>query len=712
MEKDFATLELLNSRPKLRGDLHFKTQEFDNETTYLLEDPIRSKFFRIGLPEYRFLQYLNGFRTVGEALNLTSGELGDQAIDEHESATIIDFMFENELFTAVSESHQEILSKKRKKQQDSSVLKKLNLLFLKMPLFNPDKALNLCIPWLKWLLSKGFAVVWVLAFMSAIVALLSNSSQFGQQASQMFSANNVLWMVVAWVLLKCIHELFHGLVCKKYGGNVYEAGVIWILFAPIGYVDATSSWMFQSKWQRIFTAAAGMYIEIFIAAIFTWVWVLTDFGPLKELAFNIVVLASITTLLFNANPLMKFDGYYIFSDLVEVPNLYGEGMTYVRHLGKKYLLMDSTEFPERSKRESRIIKIYGVASFVWRMFIMATIFIIASQFFHGLGLLLVIISSVIMFGIPLFNLFKYLKERYFLDKGKVIWMLTRFSLLVLGMFLVFTQLQFKQDIKSPAIVDYSNKDDIHAKLAGFVSEVLVEDGETVKEGQAVLRLVNPELRSEYGQLSQQLRKISVQRRSLLLDRKITELQALDDRITSIRSQLAVKKEKLDNLFVKAQLDGAIFLNSRFSAIGQFVSEGEKLGTIAGIGRNKVYSLFHQRHFGQLEGKQGQATRVAIGEKLVNGVINRITPNASKEVNYPELTTVGGGSISVFSSQDGSSNGLQLLDAHFKVEIDIIGDEQFKPGQTGIAEVQGNSTSIGKYWYETVSRWVDKLATQI
>ena len=124
-----------------------------------------------------------------------------------------------------------------------------------------------------------------------------------------------------WVVLKLIHELAHSLVCKKYGGRVASCGILVLLMIPMPYVDVTSSWRFENKWKRILTSAAGMLSEVFVAAIACYVWANSQPGPIQYHAGNVIITASLHTLLFNINPLMRFDGYYMLADWLEIPNL-------------------------------------------------------------------------------------------------------------------------------------------------------------------------------------------------------------------------------------------------------------------------------------------------------------------------------------------------------------------------------------------------------
>jgi len=638
MKTDFGTQELKHSRPKLREDIRFNQQTHHQEINYIVEDPIKSKYFRIGLPEYRFISLLNGQCSIGDALSQIAKELGNDAFSEHEAAVVLDWLLEMELLVPSSGIKQHELDNRRQKSKDQANLKYANLLFLKIPLFNPEKLLTLLSPMFSWMLGRGFFVVWLLVVFSGIYQVVVNAERFKVSGDQLFSLHNWAWLIGAWIILKVIHELFHGLVCKKFDGKVYEAGVIWILFAPIGYVDATSSWMFDSKWKRMYTAAAGMYIEIFIAAIFAWVWVYAEPGPFRELAYNILILASVTTLLFNANPLMKFDGYYIFSDFVEIPNLYQEGSAYVRHLGKKYLLGMNSQFPSRSVKQDLIIKVYGICSFIWRILVMLTLMIIANHLFFGAGIVLVISSLFVMLGIPLFRLFMLFKDGGQFEQPNIWQFVIRLSLLLGIVFIAITQFTFKQDVAAPSVVDFKSIQNIYAKHEGFVQEYFVVDQAYVEQGQPILQLQNSQLTASIQALELKVKQAKLQQNALLKERKIANLQALNQKMNALALQLKEKQQQQQSMTVLANESGRVILPEVQTMINRFVDRQTILAKVVNDQDKHLVFTVEQSDFNQLQQRQGEPVNIHIyGRKKVTGKIAHVSPKASRATEYPQLT---------------------------------------------------------------------------
>lgn len=712
MNIDFGTQELQHSRPVLRDDIRFSQQTHDNEQVYVVEDPVKSKYFRIGLPEYRFVSLLNGKHTIGEALSQIAKELGNDAFSEHEAAVVLDWLLEMELLLPTSGVKQLELDSKRQKSKDQANMKYLNLLFLKVPLFNPERFLTALTPMMTWMLGPSFLCVWVIVVLSGAYQIVVNSEKFTVSGAQIFGLHNWLWLFVAWIILKVVHELFHGLVCKKLGGHVYEAGVIWILFAPIGYVDATSSWMFDSKWKRIYTAAAGMYIEIFVAGVFAWLWAYSDPGPFRELAYNVVILASITTLLFNANPLMKFDGYYIFSDLVEIPNLYQEGAAFVKHLGKKYFLGLQSTFPSRSPKQDWIIRIYGVCSFVWRILVMVTLLIIANHLFFGAGILLVITSLIMLLGVPLFKLFMFFKDGNSFEQPNPWKFLLRMSLFLITISYVLTQFTFSKDIAAPSVVDYKEIQNMFASHDGFIEQYFVEDGQQVDVDQPILKLKNTQLDASVKAVQIKLNQIELRRNEFLSDGRIANLQALNKKIHVLRLQLEEKIQQQKSLLVLASEAGQVTLPEVQTMLGRYVDRNTILAKIVNNQQKNIVFIVEQRDFNQLQSKKGSQINVYItGRGKVTGEIYRVSQQASNVTRYPQLTSLGGGVVPALS-QGNSNQELSLVTPYFEVVVDSDHLNHMFVGETGWVEFSGENLSLALFWQQKVGQWVDNILQQI
>ena len=437
----------------LRSDLVFSPQQIDGKSGYLIEDPVNSKFYRIGIPEYKFISLLDGSTSVADALRATAVTLADQAFTQDEAATICKWLVDVGLAHTRESSHAGRLAAAAQDADQKGLVQRFNPMFIRLPLLQPDRFLDKIAPWLSWTHGPMGWTLWMVLGLVASCQLVVHWDRFTSETNGIFASSRWVWLGLTWLLLKIIHEVSHGLVCKRYGGTVREGGVVFVLFAPLAYVDVTSSWRFPSKWQRIHTAAAGMYAELLLASLAVVVWSGTGPGLINDTAFNLIIMASFTTLVFNANPLMRFDGYYIFSDLLEIPNLYPSGQQYVRYLVHRYLLSTKATPPRWSKRKNGIIKCYGVSAVLWRVVVSVSLVIAASAMFAGAGLALAIIATMMWVGFPLLKFAKlFFADPSLTRKNRTQFLVRTGVCLTLGT-LILTFVPWPGFIRAPAIVE-------------------------------------------------------------------------------------------------------------------------------------------------------------------------------------------------------------------------------------------------------------------
>ena len=335
------TFEFSQARLKLKDALRFTMRQTGGSIEYLVEDEVTGRFFRVGMPQYTFLTMLDGQRTVSTALMKTATLLRENAIDENEAANLCKWAIESGLIESETGNSSARQQEHHEAQQKQKVISYLNPMMMRIPLFNPDPQITSISRFVNFLISPFGAMLWLVVVFWGFSMLARNWQDFWSNRVSSFGGVDLLWLAATWAILKVIHELAHSLVCKRFGGRVNSCGVLFLLMIPMPYVDVTTSWRFDNKWKRILTSAAGMLAEIFIAAIASYIWVTSNPGPLQYHAGNVIISATLVTLMFNINPLMKFDGYYMLADYLEIPNLATHGRQWLKgffnrlYFGKK-----------------------------------------------------------------------------------------------------------------------------------------------------------------------------------------------------------------------------------------------------------------------------------------------------------------------------------------------------------------------------------------
>ena len=273
--------ELGRTKLTLRPDLIFSPGSFGGDNCYTVEDPVNSSFYRVGIAEYRFISLLDGDSTVGHVLALLARTYPDTALTEGEAAVVCRWLVESELAFTSESSRPARLKETADAATRARTWQNWNPTTVRLPLLQPDRFFDAVIRWISWLYSPSALAVWLIVAVVAAYHVASRWDRFVASSQGIFASDNWLWLGLAWIALKVLHELSHGAVCKRYGGTVREAGIMLIMLAPVAYVDVTSSWSFRSKWQRLHTAAAGMIVELIIASLAALVWSFTEPGTLS-----------------------------------------------------------------------------------------------------------------------------------------------------------------------------------------------------------------------------------------------------------------------------------------------------------------------------------------------------------------------------------------------------------------------------------------------
>ena len=262
-----STLEFGQARLKLKESLRFDMRQSGNSVTWICEDEVTGRFFQLGLPQYTFLTMLDGQRTVSTALMKTATLLREHAIDESEAANVCKWAIESGLVETESGNSAARRNEQHQQQRNQQLVSWLNPMMLRIPLFDPDKLLAKAENLLGFLVSPFGLLIWLVVVIAGFFQLLMHWEEFFVNRVSSFGASDLVWIALTSLVLKLIHEVAHGVVCKKYSGRVKSCGILILLMIPMPFVDVTSSWRFPNKWQRILTAAAGMLSELFIAAL-------------------------------------------------------------------------------------------------------------------------------------------------------------------------------------------------------------------------------------------------------------------------------------------------------------------------------------------------------------------------------------------------------------------------------------------------------------
>ena len=542
------------------------------------------------------------------------------------------WLLENDLAQIADESDTARRAQETSAGKTSEILQHLNPFWLRIPLLNPDRVLTWLLPMCGWLFSRSLSVFGLILIGVGIGAIGTYWDTFLASSHLIFSPHNWLSMLIVWILLKIVHEMGHALVCKRYGGEVREMGLVFILFAPAAYVDVTSSWRFSSKWQRIHVAASGMYIELALAAVAAIAWSQTDSLVIRHWLFNVILMASLSTVLFNANPLMRFDGYYLLADLLEIPNLSTEGARFVQQLGSRLFLGTRSTSPERLGSRGWWIRGYGLAAWAWRLVVCASLLAASSLLFHGAGILLGVAGLLCWFGKPCVRILGGL-YRHFHEMPLLV---VRAGLVTAGfaaiLWVSLAWMPWPTSITAPAIVEYTDLSIVRSRVDGFVEKIHVRDGQHVEAGELLLELNNDQLQMELRQLESSVSQAASLHRSALNEHDAAQAQVALSNQQALLERLAEIRQQCDHLRVLAPVDGRVVARNLRNLIGTYVNEGDELMAVGDERRKELLISVAQEQADEVLPRLGQITHFRLGNcGIYEGTLLRVEPRASRDV---------------------------------------------------------------------------------
>ncbi len=702
-EKDHRIRDLGLMILALRPDLRFMPRTAGGEPCYLVEDAVNSKYYTIGIPEYTFISCLDGRTSVAKALSLTARAVPQDALTEDDAATICRWLIDAELaFTAESTDSQRLAQAANKRAGFQWT--QWNPLFMKLPLCFPDRVLDRMLPWTGWLYSGTTGAVTFALVLVAAYRVFAQWDRFAAASVGVFTPSRWIWLGLCWLALKIVHEISHGAVCKKYGGSVHEAGVILILFAPLAYVDVTSSWRFKSKWQRIHTAAAGMHIEILIASLAALGWAATAPGFVNDLCFHLVLMAGATTLLFNANPLMRFDGYYILADLLDVPNLYADGQLFLRYLARRYVLGVPAELSSGSPARDLFIRLYGVAAFCWRTTVSFCLILAAATLFHGAGLVVALLATVMWLVVPAVKLAVYL----FRGDGWENPNRLRFACVVVPAlvcaFLFVNKVPWPGVTLAPAIVEYAPLAVVRAGSPGFVRQIEVQSGQFVEQGQLIAILENQELELELRDLAAAIEQTILKGRVFKQREQMAAYQAEQKELESLRKQYAEKRAEVEQLTVRAPLSGRVIARDPRALLGTYASPGSEIVSLGNEHQKELRLAIEQEDVDEFSSHIGRWIDIRIhGKPRLKCKLSRVPPRAGIVPPHVSLCAPYGGLLEVRPKRnrepDLPEDQFELLKPRFTGVVSLTGQEsaRLRVGQRGVAWLpRGQGSTIAAH----------------
>ena len=699
--------------PQVRGDLEITEQVYFGKSCYVLKDPTTLRYYRLRPPEYCIFQMLDGQREMDDVLKELAGRFPK---DEFDRQAVMNFIImlrgANLLQTSGQASSDYLL--KRKAMMKKGIFKKIQqeFLFYRIPLLDPDKFLN-------WL-DRNFGSIifsrfmkyfaWLILF-GAIFLVVGDIDKFSQR-QPLLSWINLLYMFPVIVIVKAVHEIGHGLTSKHFGSEVHEMGILFLVFMPCAYCDVSDSWMIREKNLRMWITAAGIVIEIMLASLATYVWAITPGGTIvNQFALNLMIMASLNTLLFNGNPLLRYDGYYFLMDLMEIPNLKQKGSGYLWYLMQRYVLgvKDANEPIDVRGREPAVLG-YGICSAFYRWFIMFAIVSMVWKILdpYGWG----VVGAVMAIGCiynalvtPLAKFFKFLLDSW--DRIHFHKVTAAILLLLIGGGIYgILGIKIEQSVDAQCVLRPQNLHPLYVTRAGFIdpqkNQNLVQDGQVVRAGEVLLVLSDPELEVRVAQMAVELKQLNNARDRTLQAGMSEKAVELNSQIAGLTVLYQRAQANLDKLTIKAEGEGVVQLRTKMpmrNLVGSYLPVGTALMGVYQPNNFEAVAAINKRDFGKIEPDQPVKIKLwSMDSQEFESVVKEKPAEPVRKMSSAAFSTVYKGEVPTMPAAD-EQEALEPADVTYELELQIIDQQsQLRDGMVGRVKIIVQEKSLWQSFY--------------
>ena len=564
-----------------RQDLIVSEQWQRGERVFVVKDPLALKYYRFSAREYAVLQWLDRPSSIDELLQRSNRELAEAPLDEHEIKSFINALHANGLVINQRRGQGQKLIERRTAQRKEKYRRlAANVLSMRLPGIDPTTVLNVLYPWTKWFFTRYAIVAVALLAIVALVLLAMRASQLPSEfvaLHEYFGPGNWLLLAMTFAVTKMLHELGHALACRRCGGECREIGVMLLVLTPCLYCDVSDSWMLPSKWQRAAIAAAGMYVEVTLAALATILWANSEPGTLHYLALQVILVCSVSTLLFNGNPFARYDGYYILADLVEVPNLREEAKA---ALSARLWSLVGVRRNDLPAHPAWSLTLFGLGTTLYRWVLLASILWVLHHLLSSRGLEVVwqcialsVFASVVF--TPTRRVIRLLLQRKVVESMNYRRLIFTAAIasVAAGCFL---WLPLPRKVASTFATRFANAELVVAPIASTLDRVYVEPQERVNQGELIAELRSDDLELEIARLTADVMSLERRCQALQFERfsnphAIELLAPVEQMLQATREQLAERTADRGALRLVAPRAGLVLAPSRRAATSNDVT---------------------------------------------------------------------------------------------------------------------------------------------
>jgi len=700
--------------PSMASHVFWTEQTQRGVTWYVLQNEATGEHARLNATSHAIISRLDGTRALEKVVSEVNALEGYE-VDESDLLQLIEKLQRIGALVGC-----ELIDSNELRQQHWQLNRKgrfkrwMNPLAVRVNLYDPDAFLTWVAPRFSALFNATTLWLWSIVLVLALYGLLTNWSEITQEfLTRTMRLQTLWWFAFLYPIMKVLHEFSHALCVKHWGGQVREVGVSLLLLIPVPYVDASDVHVMHSRHQRMILTAAGMCTELFIAAIALLLWFWVEPGYLRDALFSVVIIGGLTTVLFNANPLLKFDGYYLLQDALEIPNLSARASAWLHYLFKSKLLgLDKISRPYIGSGESRWLTLYGLGVILYKPILTLTIVVFLWRAYPLLGVLLTIFAVLNQWLLPAIK-----GLRWVVTSDELRGQRARALGLAFVLFCVLTSIlliPMPSTTRVQGVVAASEQGEIFSDSGGVVKIIHTQPGELVQQGDKLVTLSNPSLERDILKVKAELtgldadRMVSFQRgkQNVAVDHVATTAER-----ERLKTNLDDLQRRANALVIKAQQDGTFAPLDQHLLPGRHIAQGERVGFVVSGRDWTIRTLIPEKRAAQLRAGVKHAS-VRLAESIdveVSAKLLRETPAVTRQLPSAALSQFGGGTIVTDPFDNENLTSLKNL---FELELVIPrGTKVAGLGQRALIRLEHPAEALlFRLWRATRSVWLTRAQT--
>ncbi|MBR0874891.1 PqqD family peptide modification chaperone [Bradyrhizobium tropiciagri] len=660
-------------KPKLREHTSVCRHRYRGSAWYIIQDHATGRVHRLSPAGYLIVAAMDGVRTVDRLWLEACSTLEEEAPSQGDVIQLLAQLNAHDLLQTDATPDPNALEERAARAGRTGWLANaLYPLAIRVPLWHPDRFFERIQPLARWLFGVPGTLLWLVVVLPALVLAAQHWQELGADASyRILAADNLVPLALIYVVLKVLHEFGHGFAVKAFGGAVHELGLMILVFAPLPYVDASAAAGFRSKWQRALVGAAGMIVEVFFAALALYVWLAVEGGLVRALAFDAMVIAGVSTVIFNGNPLLRYDGYYILADLLEIPNLAQRATKYWGDLVDRYVFRTegSRDFVATGAEKAWLL-LYAPAAFVYRQFVMLTIAVFVASQYLAVGIAIAVWSLLTGVVRPIGKALWFVLASPRLQRNRARAVGTTCAAL-LATTLVLFWVPVPSYTTTEGVVWLPENAIVRAGADGFVRALTIAPGSSVTSGDTLVESEDPALATGVEILRARVTELEAKLASeRFTDRVRAEITTTE--LEQARAELATAADRADRLIVRSRSNGTFAVMKAEDLAGRYLREGQQIGYVLATGSCIVRATISQADIDLVRHRLRRAS-VFLAERLdapVPAEIVREVPAGRDDLPSKALGSGGGGPVAVNPSDP---HGTKTLQRVFQVDIALPGD---------------------------------------